>query len=170
MDVGSPDPDNGALSYDWDFGDGSLHATVANPSHVYTAAGSYVARLRVTDPSGASDTAEVGINVLASTQTLHIRNIVMTLTIKRSSAQTSASVSVLDSSGKAIPGATVTGKWSGVVSGNSSGITGTGGTVKLGSPSTKKSGTFTFTVTGVTFSGYAYDAGANTETADSITH
>lgn len=166
--AGSYDPENGALSYDWDFGDGSAHANVANPSHVYTAAGSYVARLQVTDPSGASDTAEVGINVVAATPTLHIGNIAMALTATRSNAQASATVTVLDANGKAIAGATVTGKWSGIVKGSSSGKTSNNGTVKLNSPSTKKRGTFTFTVTGVAYPGYVYKSGENTETSDSI--
>jgi subtilisin len=126
--------------------------------------------LLVTDPSGASDTAQVGINVVAASPTLHVGDIAMALTVKRSSAQANATVSVLDANGKAIVGATVTGTWSGVVSGSSSGVTGTGGTVKLSSPSTKKtSGTFTFTITGVAFSGYAYKSSDNMETSDSIT-
>lgn len=167
--AGSYDPENGTLNFDWDFGDGSAHESGPNPSHVYTAAGSYVARLLVTDPSGASDTAQVGINVVAASPTLHVGDIAMALTVKRSSAQANATVSVLDANGKAIVGATVTGTWSGVVSGSSSGVTGTGGTVKLSSPSTKKSGIFTFTITGVAFSGYAYKSSDNMETSDSIT-
>jgi hypothetical protein len=31
----------GSLTYDWDFGDGSAHATVLNPAHIYTASGTY---------------------------------------------------------------------------------------------------------------------------------
>jgi len=40
--------------------------------------------------------------------------------------------------------------------------------VKFTSPSTKSSGTFTFTVTGITAPGYSYDANQNKETSDSI--
>jgi uncharacterized repeat protein (TIGR01451 family) len=60
----STDPENGALSFAWDFdGNGTDDATSANPTFTYTAAGTYVARLRVTDPGGLSDTASVTISV-----------------------------------------------------------------------------------------------------------
>jgi glucose/arabinose dehydrogenase/PKD repeat protein len=59
---GSSDPDGDALTYDWDFGDGSAHSTVAKPSHSYTTAGTYTAKLTVKDPSGATGTATVRID------------------------------------------------------------------------------------------------------------
>ena len=55
--------------------------------------------------------------------------------------------------------ATVMGTWSGVVSGSSSGTTGADGSVTLSSAKTRKTGTFTFTVTGVSKSGYSYVPG-----------
>jgi PKD repeat protein len=49
--AGSFDPDAGqAITYDWDFGDGSAHSTEANPTHDYTVNGVYQATLTVTDP------------------------------------------------------------------------------------------------------------------------
>jgi glucose/arabinose dehydrogenase len=53
---GSSDPDGDALSYAWDLnGDGAYgDSTAANPSFTYTTAGTYTARLRVTDARGAS--------------------------------------------------------------------------------------------------------------------
>lgn len=58
--TGSSDPENGQLSYLWQFGDGSPNSTSASPSHLYTAPTSAPARftvtLTVTDPGGASDT------------------------------------------------------------------------------------------------------------------
>jgi hypothetical protein len=53
---GSSDPDGDALSYAWDLdGDGAYDdSTAVNPSFTYTAAGTYTARLRVTDARGAS--------------------------------------------------------------------------------------------------------------------
>ncbi len=32
---------SGAITYDWNFGDGSAHSTVRNPTHVYASAGTY---------------------------------------------------------------------------------------------------------------------------------
>ncbi len=45
----------GAVSYNWDFGDGST-ANIANPTHTYTAYGSYDVTLIITNSSGCSDT------------------------------------------------------------------------------------------------------------------
>src|SRR6266545_1421256 len=54
--------DQGLLSYAWDFtNDGTVDATTATASHTY-AAGTYTARLTVTDTLGASDTKTVTIS------------------------------------------------------------------------------------------------------------
>ncbi len=44
----SSDADNDTLSFDWNFGDGNT-SNLANPSHLYTAAGSYDVTLTVSD-------------------------------------------------------------------------------------------------------------------------
>ena len=64
----SSDPDNDTLTYDWDFGDGSPHATTATTSHVYQAAGSYTATLTVSDGNGRQDAATVHIDARAPNQ------------------------------------------------------------------------------------------------------
>ena len=53
----SYDPDGNIASYDWDFGDGSAHATNPIVQHTYAALGNYVARLKVTDNNGAQTTS-----------------------------------------------------------------------------------------------------------------
>ncbi|MFI5932903.1 PQQ-dependent sugar dehydrogenase [Actinoplanes sp. NPDC051494] len=60
--AGSTDPEGGALTYSWDFGDGTS-STSANPSKTYTAAGTHTATLTVTDPEGLTGTASVPITV-----------------------------------------------------------------------------------------------------------
>ena len=60
--AGSNDPDGGIVSYAWNFGDGGS-STLANPSHAYGAAGSYVVTLSVTDADGASDSATTSANI-----------------------------------------------------------------------------------------------------------
>jgi len=47
----------------WDFGDGS-YSTLANPSHYYSTAGVFYAKLIVTGPGGCTDTAVQKITVL----------------------------------------------------------------------------------------------------------
>ncbi len=51
--AGSVDPEGGALTYTWDFGDGSPASAEATPAHVYTTAGTFVASLTVIDEAGA---------------------------------------------------------------------------------------------------------------------
>lgn len=64
--AGSSDPDGDPLTYAWDFdedGDGLFDdSTSAAPSNVYNDSGTYVARVRVSDPDGATDVATVTIN------------------------------------------------------------------------------------------------------------
>lgn len=56
----SADPEGGALTYRWDFGDGSPEKSTDTPqaSHVYSAPGIYQATLTVADPNGQSDNAK----------------------------------------------------------------------------------------------------------------
>ncbi|WP_173054041.1 PQQ-dependent sugar dehydrogenase [Phytohabitans houttuyneae] len=60
--AGSSDPEGGALSYLWTFGDGTT-STAANPTKTYTANGRYTPTLRVTDPAGLTGTASLVVNV-----------------------------------------------------------------------------------------------------------
>lgn len=53
---------NAPLSFSWDFGDGAV-AAVSNPSHTYMAAGTFLARVEVTDADG--DTAEASVAIVA---------------------------------------------------------------------------------------------------------
>jgi hypothetical protein len=80
-----------------------------------------------------------------------------------------ATVWIKNDSGASVSGATVTGAWSGAVSGTSSGTTGADGKVTLQSPTKKNGGTFNFCVTNVVASGYTYDPSMNIETCASIT-
>ncbi|MET0684927.1 MAG: PKD domain-containing protein, partial [Solirubrobacteraceae bacterium] len=70
---GSEDPDGDALTYAWDFdGDGTDDSTAANPTHTYTEAGTYTARLLVTDPTGKTGTSTVVITVGNTRPTVQI--------------------------------------------------------------------------------------------------
>src|SRR5213592_2007152 len=50
----SSDPDGSVTSWQWTFGDGSTGSTAQNPSHTYSAAGSYTVTLTVKDNQNAS--------------------------------------------------------------------------------------------------------------------
>ena len=64
---GSNDPNGNAITYLWDFGDGST-STEANPIYTYASAGIYTVTLTVTDTYGASNanatTATIITNIL----------------------------------------------------------------------------------------------------------
>ncbi|MGC4879234.1 PQQ-dependent sugar dehydrogenase [Micromonospora sp. DT43] len=60
--AGSSDPEGGALSYLWTFGDGTT-STAANPTKTYTTDGTYSPTLKVTDPTGLSGTASLVVTV-----------------------------------------------------------------------------------------------------------
>ncbi|MEU8264702.1 ThuA domain-containing protein [Micromonospora sp. NPDC048999] len=68
---GSRDPDGGALSYAWTFGDGGT-STEPNPTHVYTKAGNYTAQLTVTNPKDRTAVANVPITAGNTAPTVKI--------------------------------------------------------------------------------------------------
>jgi PKD repeat protein len=65
------DPDGDTLTYAWDFGDGGT-SLLQNPSHTYTTAGTYTAKVTVSDGRGgtATDTVAVTIGNRAPSVTL----------------------------------------------------------------------------------------------------
>jgi len=58
----SSDPDGDTLSYEWDFGDGSPHATGVTASHTYTTMNVFVAKVTVSDGNGGEDVATIEID------------------------------------------------------------------------------------------------------------
>ena len=61
--AGSTDPDGDALTYAWDFGDGTT-GTGATPTHSYADNGNYIVKVTVTDPYGAESTATTSVLVV----------------------------------------------------------------------------------------------------------
>ena len=60
--AGSSDPEGQTLTYAWTFGDGGT-STAANPSHTYTQAGQYSARLSVSDGVNTTLSTPISISV-----------------------------------------------------------------------------------------------------------
>ncbi|HYI36343.1 MAG TPA: PKD domain-containing protein [Thermoleophilaceae bacterium] len=67
----SSDADGDALTYKWEFGDGTT-STAAKPTKTYAAAGSYTAKLTVTDPAGLADSTSTTITAGNSAPTASI--------------------------------------------------------------------------------------------------
>lgn len=168
---GSSDSDGSLSAWAWTFGDGGS-AGGATASHSFTSAGTYTVQLRVTDNGGASSATSVQVQVDPPVVLVPMRvaDIAMSKAVARNGlARASAQVKVVDGNGLGVAGVTLTGGWSGLVSGASSLTTDASGLAKFTSPTTRATaGTFTFTVTGATRSGYEYKPSTNTETSDSI--
>ncbi len=161
----SYDPDGSIASYAWTFGDGTS-STAANPSHTYTTPGTYTAILTVTDNRGGTDAAQVAITVSQSPAlVMHVGSISMAKLSSGGSYSAQARVTVLNSSNQAVPGATVTVNWTGLAKSTSAGTTDVNGQVVLTSRASRRRGTFTVTITGVSKSGSTYDSGSSVKTA-----
>lgn len=166
----STDADGAIVSYQWAFGDGAF-ATGATAQHTYLSSGTYTATLTVTDDRGATDTdrIEIVVEEAAPTRVIYVRRIDMAVRSVPGGTVALATVSIVDTTGAAAAGATVSGSWAGPKAATSTGVTGANGTVTLESPKAKGAFTYTFTVTGVSASGCTYDSSLNVETSDSIT-
>lgn len=164
---GSFDPEGSALTYDWDFGDGSTSAE-PNPSHTYITPGSYRASLVVKDSTGLSRPASLAVAVQSPPLLVYVSNIAMSKTISNRGTRASAVVTIKDAAGNLKSNASVTGTWSGLTTGTSTVKTGSTGTAKFSSAFTKNAGTFTFKVTRVVLNGSVYNANLNLETTDFI--
>lgn len=92
------DADNDPLTYLWDFGD-STTSTQANPSHTYTAAGTYTASLTVSD---SEDTASYSLTITVSP---HLAFSVANASVKWVKKGTIASVDVVADLAAPIPAA-----------------------------------------------------------------
>ncbi len=165
---GSYDADGTISSFNWDFGDGSAQSTEASPTHTYSAVGTYVASLVVFDDGGLSSSATVTINVSAESVKVFVGAIAMSKSATPAGTQAQALVTVKNSSGAVVPSATVSGTWTGLATGNVTGTTNSAGQIAFATKRVKGTGTFTFTIKGITASGSTYDATQNTVTSASI--
>jgi PKD repeat protein len=70
---GTPTNCSGSVAYDWDFGDGSTHASAQNPAHTYTDPGTYT--WTVTASIGAAVTSKSGTITVRSAPPPVVSNI-----------------------------------------------------------------------------------------------
>ncbi|MDH4396627.1 MAG: PKD domain-containing protein [Limnobacter sp.] len=170
--AGSSDANGSIVSYDWDFGDGTT-GTGATVSKTYNAAGDFTAALVVTDNGGlrsGQSTTAIKTTSPVTIKTMSVGSlIVQGFRSNKNFKYASATVKVVDANGAPLPGVSIGGSWSGVVSGNLTAITDSNGTAVLKSLNTRSSGTATFTVKSVTGQNYTYDSNKNVMTSASVT-
>jgi len=170
LSTGSP------TSWSWTFGDGGT-STAQNPSHQYTADGSYTVSLTATNANGSdNETKSNYVTVASGGSSCHVGSIALVGKYKSGGPPSGrgyyaeATITAHDQNHAALSGVTVNVTWSGCVSGTSSGATAANGQVVLSSPVNATGGTFTSTVTSLVRSGYPYQSGSNHETSKSITN
>lgn len=64
--AGSSDPDGSIVAYSWNWSDGTVLGTAANPSHTFTTARTFIVTLTVTDNEGATGSASTTITTVAN--------------------------------------------------------------------------------------------------------
>jgi len=166
---GSRDPDGSIVSYAWVFGDGTT-GSGAKLQHIYSKIGSYTAVLTVTDDDGAKTTASTQVVVTGNpAKVLRVASIGLTSAFVSGRKVVRATVKVTNLNGLGVSGVSVKGAWGGLITGTVTKSTTTGGTVVLTSVGFSRTGVVTFSVTGLTKSGYTYDATKNVVTTASIT-
>lgn len=134
--------------------------------------GAHTITVKAADYNTNERTHLIDITVNNNLNLMHVQSITMS-TVKRGSlVNAKADVFVVNSSGQPVASANVYGQWSGLTSDSDQKLTGSNGHVVIDSNkvSNSSSGTFTFTVTNITKSGWIYDSAANVETSDSINY
>ncbi len=170
----SYDTDGIITNYLWDFGDGT-NSTLANPTHVYTTAGTYTATLIVTDNSnGTSAPVTVPITVKPVLNTKAVNVLSVSVTWNKGSGGNGyfvATIKVGDVNEKPISGVVVSVNSSGLANGSATATTNAQGIVTIKSPTvpTTSTGTETFTVTNLVLTDYLYNSANNTVSAGSLT-
>ena len=152
----SSDPDGIITTYAWKFGDGPT-ASGKTTNHIYTAGGTYVVRLTVTDNIGATSFQDRSVTVI----TMHIGDLDGGSANYRDTWTATVTITVHDNNHGPVANATVSGSWS---------IGGTGSCPKTDSlghcfvqkstiPRSTKS--VTFTIDSVTDPMFLYRSGDN---------
>jgi PKD repeat protein len=157
---GSYDPDGSITGYAWDFGDGSGSSSLMSPSHTYSAAGTYIAQLTVTDNASATATANVTIVVASAGGFVHVESQTVTSVLGGGGKTTGQDLVLIhDAVDQPVAGAVVYATYTGPNSGTLSGTTGVSGEVTLISSWVRNpSVDWCFEVTNVVASGYTFDA------------
>jgi hypothetical protein len=179
----STDADGSIVAYRWEFGDGSAAVTTSSATHVY-AAGTYTARLSVTDDDGATSSTTVQVVVTNPTTppppppppvvkaSCHVASIKMSwIKVSNAVGYAQGVVTIVDNAGKPVSGALVTVKSTGLVVGSGQGRTDSRGQLVLVTTrlSSALKGDMSFAVTAVSHPKLPYDPTQNVVTKATLT-
>ncbi len=156
---------NTPKSWSWTFGDGGT-SSVQNPSHTYSAAGTFTVTLTATNSYGSD--AVTKTDYITATEppvggTMHVADIVVTSYGQGRWVYGTGTVTMMDDGGAPVSGATVYVTYTGPTSGSLSGVTGTDGKVSFSASRGTSSG-WCFEVTNATHASLSYDSAANVVT------
>ncbi len=128
----STDADGEVVAWGWDLGDGTT-ATDQNLVHTYAANGTYTVTRTVTDNEGAtgSTSQSVTVNDGTGSETMHIESITTVVARASGSGTVEATVLIHDESGSPVQDVSVTGLFSGDLSGTDTGVTDVNGEAVL---------------------------------------
>jgi PKD repeat protein len=154
--------EGGVKFFYWDFGDGTTDTTgtLQTVTKTYGASGNYTVRLTVVDDKGLSAITSQVISVAAATpaKAVSIRDLDLSLSVTRTgSAKARAAIVVVNQQGQVMRGAVVSAVWSGVVSKAATLRSSRFGKANFTSPTSKATGCYTLTVTGISLAGYTVD-------------
>ena len=157
---------NDPTSWSWTFGDGGT-STAQNPSHVYTAAGTYSVSLTVANAEGADSMTKSGYVTVSEPSaggTMHVAAMSVWRVASSRKYYGFCDVTVVDDGGAPVSGATVNVTYTGSNTGTLSALTGTDGVASFVTVKSWATVEFCFTVNGVTHATLTYDEGANVVT------
>ncbi|NOX90080.1 MAG: PKD domain-containing protein [Calditrichaeota bacterium] len=159
---------NDPTSWSWDFGDGGT-STEQNPTHTYNSAGNYTVSLTASNTYGSdTETKTDYITVTEATQPkMHVSQVNVTKQSFWVITRGKADIRIVDENGAGVDNATVSGTWSGGVSGTDEVTTDSDGWATSYSSWVFGDADYTFCVDNVSKSGWQYDPDANAETCGS---
>ena len=166
----STDNNGAVVSWSWDFG-GDGTSTEQNPSHTFSAEGTFNVTLTVTDNTGETGTTSQNVTVSSGGggggTTMHIESI--TTTIVRSAGSSGfveATFLILDDSGSPVSGATIDGTFGGDLTGADTAVTDDNGEAVLASDDIAARPTdLGICANSVTHESLTYDPGQNSDSS-----
>jgi PKD repeat protein len=158
-------------AWDWNFGDGTPHSYVRNPSHTYNNPGDYTVTLIAANNCGSDTETKVNYIHVTAGPYIYSSSIVVSRIYDRKANNYygKAVITVLDQNGGKVLGAMVSAHWSGLTSDSDQGTTNHKGQVTFYSDrrTAPHCGYFVENVDNIVKSGYWYNSGVG-ETKDSV--